>query len=94
MPCIVQNAGPILVLSIVSFAPESPRWLCRQGRDEEAKAVMVKYHANGDVNDALVQWQYEEIRASLKAEAEIGEASYVGVDLAGRADLSLYACTG
>jgi hypothetical protein len=31
------------------------RWLVSRGRKEDGMAILARYHANGDVNDELVQ---------------------------------------
>lgn len=48
--------------------PESPRFLIAKDRHEEALAILAKYHANGDVNHPTVQFEYREVRETIKAE--------------------------
>lgn len=65
IPSIVQSILPFIVLIGVSFMPESPRWLCSKGRHDEARALFIKYHANGDPDDKLVTVEMDEITAAL-----------------------------
>lgn len=50
---------------------ESPRWLISKDRDDEAREIIVKYHANGDPNDPLVAIEMEEIRQALHIDRDI-----------------------
>lgn len=50
------------------FLPESPRWLIGQDRHEEARAILVKYHAGGDENADFVNAEFEEIQEALRSE--------------------------
>ena len=45
--------------------PESPRWLIAKGRHEEARAFIVRYHANGEENHPIVALEMREIEQSL-----------------------------
>ncbi|PSN65076.1 MFS lactose permease-like protein [Corynespora cassiicola Philippines] len=61
LPTLVQCILPGIVMCLVMFFPETPRWLLSKDRREEAIAVMAKYHGDGDENSPLVQLQLREI---------------------------------
>ncbi|KAM0185530.1 hypothetical protein ACHAPQ_010695 [Fusarium lateritium] len=67
-PAILQGAPGILQLVILFWIPESPRFLIAKDRQDEALNILAKYHANGNVNDPTVQFEYREIRDTIKAE--------------------------
>ncbi|BEJ18276.1 hypothetical protein CspHIS471_0705530 [Cutaneotrichosporon sp. HIS471] len=77
MPCMFQLLAPILVIAITSTGPESPRFLINQGRNDQALNVLAKYHANGKVDDPLVQLEYSEICAALEFEGEEHNSSWM-----------------
>ncbi|TLS24323.1 hypothetical protein PpBr36_09069 [Pyricularia pennisetigena] len=61
VPTILQCALPSIVMVMILFFPESPRWLIAQDRTEEALAIFAKYHGDGNPDSAIVQLQYREI---------------------------------
>lgn len=52
------------------FIPESPRFLIAKDRHEEARAILIKYHAEGDENSPLVLAEYQEICEAIAAEKQ------------------------
>jgi hypothetical protein len=62
---------PALCLVIgIPFLPESPRWLAKVCRDEQAISILANIQAGGDRTDPLVVAEWEEITATLAAERE------------------------
>ncbi|CAA9962223.1 hypothetical protein CFE70_005629 [Pyrenophora teres f. teres 0-1] len=61
IPTIVQCILPTIVMAVIMFFPETPRWLLSHGRREEAIAIMAKYHGNGNPDSPIVQLQLHEI---------------------------------
>lgn len=77
LPCLFAIVGPIFVILMIATAPESPRFMVRKGKNSQALAMLAKHHANGDTNDALVKWEFEEIQIALEEELAAGKTSYV-----------------
>lgn len=76
LPSILQLAPSILQICTVFLLPESPRWLISQDRDDEAFAILTKYHAEGDANSVLVQAEMAQIRTTIKIEMEHSRQSW------------------
>ncbi|KAF5967146.1 lactose permease [Fusarium coicis] len=61
-------APALLPISCVFLLPESPHWLIANGRREEARQVLVKYHANDNEDDELVKLEFIQMRNVIEAE--------------------------
>jgi MFS family permease len=72
LPSLLQSAPSFVQLLLVILLPESPRWLMSRGKDERALEILAKYHANGNKDDALVRFQFAEMRASIKKDEQKG----------------------
>ncbi|KAH8828987.1 hexose transporter [Flagelloscypha sp. PMI_526] len=66
VPSLLQGIPSVLQVALILFCPESPRWLIQKGRDEQALKILAHYHADGNRDDPLVQYEYEEIRAAVE----------------------------
>jgi len=75
--CLIQIFPSVCQLIFIWFIPESPRWMISKDRNEEALQTLAKWHANGNVNNPTVQFEYREIRETLKIETESSKTSYL-----------------
>lgn len=75
-PCLLQAIPSLFQIVFIWFVPESPRWLIAHGRNEEAKKIMYKYHAQGDENDELVAVEYNEVQQTLALEQEFEKGTW------------------
>ncbi|KAF1845394.1 putative lactose permease [Cucurbitaria berberidis CBS 394.84] len=69
LPVAVQLFWTVLQSGLILFCPESPRWLVAHGKEEEAKAVLATFHANGHTDDELVLSEFSKIIASAELES-------------------------
>ncbi|KAL6706840.1 hypothetical protein ACN47E_004983 [Coniothyrium glycines] len=67
LPTVVQCIIPGMIMPLIMFCPETPRWLLSKDRREEATAIMAKYHGDGDANSPIVQLQLHEITEDFSA---------------------------
>lgn len=67
-PTLVQAFPSVIQLMFIWFIPESPRWLLSKERDQDALNMLGKYHADGNINDPTVQFEFAEIRETIRLE--------------------------
>ncbi|KAF9477693.1 general substrate transporter [Pholiota conissans] len=65
LPLVLQCVPSVFVLFVVFFLPETPRWLLANGREEEAKAFLVRFHGNNDPHNPLVLAEWKEMKESI-----------------------------
>ncbi|KAF8327456.1 general substrate transporter [Cantharellus anzutake] len=65
IPSALQAVSSVIQLFLLWFIPESPRYLICQGQDEKALYTHIKYYANGNRHDPLVEYEYNEIKKAI-----------------------------
>lgn len=69
---------PLIILALgINFFPESPRWLVKKDRVDEAIHILAALRGNGDRDHPAVHQELQDIRETLRIEEEQGgEPSY------------------
>ncbi|KAI8814554.1 hypothetical protein BJ742DRAFT_785938 [Cladochytrium replicatum] len=62
VPIMIQFVWVIIIFAMSFIVPETPRWLVHMGREEEAREVIIKWQANGDATNPMIEAQIEELR--------------------------------
>lgn len=65
IPSAVQALPSVIQVFMIWFVPESPRWLVSKGREAEAKRILAHYHARGNENDPLIDFEFTEIKEAI-----------------------------
>lgn len=69
IPIWGQLLSSVIVGIGVWFVPESPRWLIANGKTEEARAVLARYHGEGSPDHPIVRLQMAEMKQTIRQDA-------------------------
>jgi sugar porter (SP) family MFS transporter len=69
IPSLLQAIPAAIQILGIFFIPESPRYLVSKGREQEAKKILAKHHANGNEHDPLVELEFHEITRAIRQDA-------------------------
>ncbi|PPQ71354.1 hypothetical protein CVT26_011991 [Gymnopilus dilepis] len=73
IPSALQGLPSVIQVLLIWFIPESPRYLINMGKEDRALHILAYYHANGNQNDPLVRYEFEEIKAAIAFDKEVAE---------------------
>ncbi|KAF8893626.1 general substrate transporter [Infundibulicybe gibba] len=71
IPSAIQGLPSVLQICLIWFVPESPRWLVSKGKETQALKTLAYYHANGNEQDPLVEYEFEEIKAAIELDRTV-----------------------
>lgn len=76
--CFASQLIPVVLIVIGSFlVPESPRWLVKVGRADEAREIISLIRGDGDPEHPDALREYSEIIHVVELEKEHGDANYL-----------------
>lgn len=75
VPSLLQCWCTIIILSIIWWIPESPRFLIARDQHEKALESMAYYQAEGNVDDEVVRIQYNEIITAMEMDKQANSNS-------------------
>ncbi len=70
IPALLQALPSLIQIVFIYWVPESPRFLVAKDKHDKALEILAKYHGNGDENNATVQFEYREIKETIRLEME------------------------
>lgn len=76
IPLAIQFAWSLILVIGMFFLPETPRFLIKKGKDEEAKRSL-RFLRRLPLDDPNLVMEYQEIHSSWEYEKNLGSASYI-----------------
>ncbi|OIW34702.1 general substrate transporter [Coniochaeta ligniaria NRRL 30616] len=70
IPALLQALPSVIQITFIFWVPESPRYLMAKDKHDQALAILAKYHANGNQHHPTVQFEYREIKETIRLEME------------------------
>ncbi|KAJ6017267.1 quinate transport [Penicillium sp. IBT 35674x] len=77
VPWGLQMIPAVVLFFAMMLLPESPRWLARMDRWEEAHEVLALVHGKGDRDHPFVAIELQDIRDMCELERQFGHVSYL-----------------
>ncbi|GAB5589087.1 hypothetical protein Unana1_03987 [Umbelopsis nana] len=77
IPSLLQGLFSLIQVFFIFTLPESPRWLVSRNKEEQALTILANIHGNGNPNDELVQFEYNEIVETIRLEKEAAKRSWL-----------------
>ncbi|KAI9055217.1 hypothetical protein LZ554_000181 [Drepanopeziza brunnea f. sp. 'monogermtubi'] len=77
LPSLLQSICSVVILAMMWWVPESPRWLLNRDRPEQALGILAHYHAGGRRDDEFVQLEFTEIRTAITLDREAEANSWL-----------------
>ncbi|OGE56919.1 hypothetical protein PENARI_c002G08003 [Penicillium arizonense] len=74
-PSLIQGLFTLMMLAVVWWIPESPRYYVSKDQPEKALEILAYYHADGDSTDEIVQLEFTEITTAIAMEKNADHSS-------------------